>query len=75
MLRMGCSSGTAVHGWVPTGQILPSPGYQATFMRFLTCTMADQTAMGLKGQVIKLEKQVMALTNKLDVLVAGNPFW
>ena len=49
-------------------------GITATFMRFLTRTMADQTAVGLKGQVDKLAKQVKLLTNKLDSLANKKSF-
>ncbi len=45
-------------------------------MRFLTRTMEDQTAVGLKvkGQVDKLEKQVKSLTDKLDSLATKKSF-
>ena len=36
--------------------------------------MADQTAVGLKGQVDKLAKQVKLLTNKLDSLATKKSF-
>jgi multidrug resistance efflux pump len=49
-------------------------GINATFMRFLTRTMADQTAAGLKGQVEKLEKQVKTLTDKLDALATKKSY-
>jgi hypothetical protein len=49
-------------------------GINATFMRFLTRTMADQTAVGLKGQIDKLEKQVKALIDKLDLLATKKSF-
>ena len=50
-------------------------GIKATFiMRFLTLTMADQTAVGLKGQIDKLEKQVKSLTDKLDLLATKKSF-
>jgi hypothetical protein len=43
-------------------------GINATFMRFLTRTMADQSAMGLKADITKLEKQIKTLSDKLDNL-------
>ena len=49
-------------------------GINATFMRFLTRTMADQMAVGLKGQIDKLEKQVKALIDKLDLLATKKSF-
>ena len=36
--------------------------------------MADQTAVGLKGQIDKLEKQVKALIDKLDLLATKKSF-
>ncbi len=49
-------------------------GINTMFMHFLTRTMADQMAAGLKGQVDKLEKQVKSLTDKLDTLVTKKSF-
>ena len=43
-------------------------GINATFMRFLTRTMADQSAMGLKGDITKIEKLVKSLADKVDNL-------
>ncbi len=37
-------------------------------MRFLILTMADQSSMGLKSSIDKLEKQVKSLTKKVDNL-------
>ncbi len=43
-------------------------GINATFMRFLMQTMADQLAMGLKSNVNKLEKQLKLISKKVEAL-------
>jgi hypothetical protein len=37
-------------------------------MRFLTKTMADQSAMGMKGSIEKVEKALKSLGNKIEKL-------
>jgi hypothetical protein len=49
-------------------------GINLTFMQFLTCTMADQLAIGLKSNVNKLEKQVKALAHKADNLATKKSY-
>ncbi len=43
-------------------------GINATFMRFLTRTMADQSAIGMKGIIEKVEKLVKTLSDKIEKL-------
>jgi hypothetical protein len=43
-------------------------GNNSTFMHFLTCTMVDQLAMGLKTNIDKLKKQVKLLSEKTNSL-------
>jgi hypothetical protein len=43
-------------------------GINATFMRFLTQTMADQSAISMKGNIEKVEKLVRTLSDKIKKL-------
>jgi hypothetical protein len=43
-------------------------GINATFMRFLTRTMADELAMELKSNINKLEKQLKLISEKVEAL-------
>jgi hypothetical protein len=49
-------------------------GINLMFMRFLTRTMANQLAMGIKSNVNKLEKQVKALADKADNLATKKSY-
>jgi hypothetical protein len=49
-------------------------GINSTFMCFLTHTMADQLAMGLKTNVDKLKKQVKSLLEKTDSLATKKSY-
>ncbi len=43
-------------------------------MRFLTQMMADQSAMGLKSNVDKLEKQFKSLSEKVDAMATKKSY-
>jgi hypothetical protein len=49
-------------------------GINSTFMCFLTRTIADQPAIGLKTNVNKLEKQVKSLSEKADTLTTKKSY-
>jgi hypothetical protein len=46
-------------------------GINATFMQFLTRTMADQSAIGIKGNIEKVEKLVKTLSDKIEKLATS----
>jgi hypothetical protein len=43
-------------------------GINATFMRFLTWTMADQSVISMNGNIEKVEKLVKTLSDKIEKL-------
>ncbi len=49
-------------------------GINATFMHFLTQTMADQLAMGLKSNINKLEKQLKLISKRMEALATKKPY-